>query len=36
MRSIPQLINMTEDDWDNDAISGQIEDLKQGLNETER
>jgi|15BtaG_2_1085339.scaffolds.fasta_scaffold06438_2 hypothetical protein len=36
LRTVPQLINMGEDEWDNDAISGQIEDLKQGLNETER
>jgi hypothetical protein len=31
MRSIPQLLKITEDDWDNDSINGTLDELKKGL-----
>ena len=31
LRSIPQLIGLTEDDWNEDAINGTIDELKLGL-----
>ena len=31
LRSIPQLLKITEDDWDEDMLKGTIEDLKQDI-----